>query len=118
MAEHLALLPSEFSDLEPFAATWAGRSTDERHHRRQTAALAETRLFYESMKPRLDAVFDYLDRFALSALPTSAETLLHLSFGFAEAAASVEIFDAPGLGDMPYPHGIRVTTELREPGRL
>lgn len=112
MTDSPPLLPPEFQDLEPFASSWAGRSSDDRHHQRQIASIEQIRAFHDAMAPRLDQVFDYLDRLDLSALPPPARVLLQLSFGFAEAAASVEIFGAPGLGDTPYPHGISVIREL------
>lgn len=106
-------LPPEFSDLEAYAARWALPTTDARERQRQTAAMSEITAFYTAMQPRLPAIFDYLDRFDVAALPATAETLLNLAFGFIEAALAVEIFKQPGITGMPYPHGFSITRELR-----
>jgi hypothetical protein len=114
MTQEPIRLPPEFADLNAFAEVWAAPASDARHHQRQIRSLAEIRAFYEAMLPRLDAIFRYLDPLDLATLPVPERQLLYLTFGFGEAALSIELFNAPGVTDSPYPHGFHVVRELRE----
>ena len=73
-----ALLPSEFSDLEPFAATWCLATEDERYKQRLASTMDELQAFYDAIVPRADAAMTYCDAFALDDLPDQARLLLYL----------------------------------------
>ena len=111
----VASLPPAFADLEPFVERWALASTNARERTRQTSSFPDIEAFYDAMRPRLEAVFEHLDSFDVSAMPADAERLLLLSFGYVEAAIAVEIFKAPGIAGVDYPHGFSIRQELYEP---
>ena len=48
------LLPPEFSDLEPFAATWCIASEPDRYAKRLASSMEEMQLFYNACFPRAE----------------------------------------------------------------
>ena len=89
------LLPSEFSDLEPFAAGWALPSFDARMQHRAASSMSEIRRFYDAAQPRADAALAYLEQFPLNQIPEDAARLLRLMFALAQAAMAVEVHGQP-----------------------
>ena len=59
------LLPSEFADLEPYAAKWCLPNEPARYATRLSSTMDELQSFYDAMFPRGEAVLDYLDQFPL-----------------------------------------------------
>jgi len=57
------LLPSEFSDLERFAAKWCLPTERERYATRLASTMDEMQAFYDAAMPRADAAMTYLDQF-------------------------------------------------------
>ena len=72
----MALLPVEFTDLEPFAETWCLASEPERYHTRLATPMADMLAFYDAITPRAEAAMAYLDGFELHDLPEDATNLL------------------------------------------
>jgi hypothetical protein len=87
-----ALLPTEFADLEPFAATWCLATEAERWDRRMSSTMPELVEFHDAALPRLDAAIEHCDRHPLDALPPDVEHLLQLVHSVAMVAMAVEIF--------------------------
>jgi hypothetical protein len=94
-------LPPAFADLERFVPLWSEESsTDARYAARGRASIEELRIFYTAITPRLDAIFDHLDRIPCDEeLPAAEERLYRLTLAAAEAASAVELFNQP---DVPF----------------
>jgi hypothetical protein len=94
-----ALLPAEFADLEPFAATWCLATEEERWDRRMASSMAEIVAFYDAAFPRLEAAIEHCDQHPLDGLPPQVEHLLQLVHSLVQAAMAVEIFGQPRTVD-------------------
>jgi hypothetical protein len=84
-------LPTEFSDLEPFA-DWSLETEAERYAKRLSSTMDELQAFYDAAFPRLDEAIDHLDRFELSALPDDATRLLWLCYSLVNASFPAEVW--------------------------
>jgi hypothetical protein len=73
------LLPAEFADLEPWAATWCLATEPERYARRMATPMPQLQAFYDAGFPRIGDALAYCDKFPLDALPGDARRLLHLA---------------------------------------
>ena len=89
----MALLPEQFSLLEPFVEHWAFPTELQRSQQRWNTGPDDYRRFYEAMLPLLDQVLEYLDRFKPGEVPAPALPLYHLALAFAEAAPHNELYD-------------------------
>ena len=89
----MALLPEQFSRLEPFIELWAFPTELQRSQQRWSAGPDDYKRFYEAMLPLLDQVLDYLDRFKPGEVPEPALPLYRLALAFAEAAPHNELYD-------------------------
>lgn len=106
-----ALLPPEFADLEPFAATWCLATEPERWERRLASTLEDLRAFYDAAFPRAEAAIAHCDRFDLHELPDDARRLLELLHSLALVSYAVEVW-----GDqLPLHTGAAVIDRVREP---
>ena len=94
-----ALLPSEFADLEPFAATWCLDSEGERYARRLAGTIAEMQAFYDATAPRAEEAISYCDKFPLDDLPEDARNLLHLLYALITVSFAVECWGQPRVPD-------------------
>ena len=90
-----SLLPSAFTELEPYAETWCLATETERWNARMAATMPEMREFYDAFFPRLEDAVDYCDKFPLNGLPDDALNLLHLIYSLIMVAMSVEIMHQP-----------------------
>jgi hypothetical protein len=97
MAE--ALLPSEFSDLEPFAATWCLATERERFAQRVGSTMDELQRFYDAFFPRAEEAIAYCDTFPLDDLPDDALRLLHLLYSLVMVSFPVEAWRQPHIPD-------------------
>jgi hypothetical protein len=95
----MALLPSEFAELEPFAAKWSLATERERYHERLTSSMEDMQAFYEVTFPRADDARKYLDQFPLDALPDDATHLLHLLYSLISVSFAVECWKQPHVPD-------------------
>ena len=72
MAE--TMLPAEFSDLEPFAATWCLATERERFARRLAVPMDEMQKFYDAVTARAAEALAYCDRFPIDDMPRMRRT--------------------------------------------
>lgn len=93
------LLPSEFADLEPFAAAWCLATEPERHALRMASTMDQMQAFYDAAFPRIAEALAYCDAFPLHELPAPAARLLHLVHSTIMVAMCVEIWHQPGVVD-------------------
>ena len=73
-------LPSEFADLEPFAAKWCLPTERERFAARLASSMDEMQALYDAAMPRADAAMTYLDQYPLDDMPEDRVNLLHLLY--------------------------------------
>jgi hypothetical protein len=107
-----SMLPSEFSDLEPFAAKWCLATESERFAERLASTMGEMQAFYDAVTPRADAAMTYCDRFPLDAMPEDATNLLHLLYSMIAVSFPVECWGQPRVPDS----GAAYLELLAEPG--
>jgi hypothetical protein len=93
------LLPSEFADLEPFAATWCLPTEGERFAKRLASSMDDMQAFYDAAFPRAEAATAYCDRFPLDDLPPDAERLLQLVYSLVMVSFPVEAWRQPHIPD-------------------
>ena len=93
------LLPAEFSDLEPFAATWCLATERERFAQRMASSMDEIQAFYDAFFPRAEAAIAYCDTFPLDEMPEDAEHLLQLLYSLVMASFPVEAWRQPHVPD-------------------
>jgi hypothetical protein len=91
-------LPTDFADLEPFAA-WALEHERERFAKRLAATMDELQAFYDAAFPRLEDAMAYLDGFELDALPEDAKHLLWLCYSLVNVSFPVEVWRQPRVPD-------------------
>jgi hypothetical protein len=89
------MLPTEFADLEPFAATWCLPTEAERWAQRLACTMDEIHAFYGACFPRAEDAIEYCDRFQLHEMPDDAVRLLHLLSSLALASYAVEVWRQP-----------------------
>ncbi len=94
-----ALLPSEFSDLEPFARDWCLASEPERYAKRLASTMEQMQAFYDALFPRAEEAIAYLEKWALHDLPDDAQRLLQLLYSLIIVSFPVEIWRQPYLPD-------------------
>jgi hypothetical protein len=87
-----ALLPAEFADLEPFAASWCLATEPERYAQRMASTMAEMQAFYDAGFPRMPEALAHCDQFPLDDLPDDARHLLELVHSVVMVAMCVEIW--------------------------
>jgi hypothetical protein len=95
----MAILPTEFADLEAFAADWSLESEAERYAKRLSSTMDELQAFYDAAFPRLEAATAYLDGFALDELPEDATRLLWLCYSLVNVSFPVEVWRQPRVPD-------------------
>ena len=107
-----ALLPTEFADLEPFAATWCLPTEPERWARRLASTMGEMQAFYDACFPRLEDALAYSDGFALADLPDDVDRLLQLLCSLALVSYPIEVWRQP----LPVNVGSARIDRIDEPG--
>ena len=90
-----ALLPREFAELEPYAATWCLARESERWAQRLRSSMEELRAFYDAVFPRAEEAVAYCDRFPLDDMPADAERLLQLLHSLLMVSYAVEVWKQP-----------------------
>jgi hypothetical protein len=90
-----ALLPSEFADLEPWAAVWCLASEPERWEKRLRSRMEELQAFYDAFFPRAEEAIAWCDRYPLDAMPPDAERLLQLLHSLLMVSYAVEVWKQP-----------------------
>ena len=94
----MAVLPAEFSDLEPFN-DWCLEFERERYAKRLSSSMDDMQSFYDAAFPRLEAAMEHLDRFGLDALPDDARHLLWLCYSLVNVSFPVEVWRQPRVPD-------------------
>jgi hypothetical protein len=92
-------LPSEFADLEPFAAKWCLATEPERWNERMASSMEEMQSFYDAILPRVPEALAYCDRFPLEDLPDDALHLLQLVHSFVIVSFAVELWHQATVPD-------------------
>jgi hypothetical protein len=91
-------LPSEFSDLEPFA-DWAVQGERARYAKRIANTMDELQAFYDAAFPRLEDAMAYLEQFELDSMPDDAKRLLWLYCALMTVSFPVEAWRQPRVPD-------------------
>jgi hypothetical protein len=94
-----ALLPAEFSDLEPWVDQWCLDSEPERYAKRLSSSMDEIQAFYDALMPRAEEAMQYLEKFPLDDLPDDAHRLLKLLYSLILMSFAVEIWKQPYIPD-------------------
>jgi len=94
-----SLLPPQFSELEPFAATWCLATERERFAQRMTSSMDEMQAFYDAFFPRAEAAIAYCEKFPLDDMPADAERLLQLLYSLVMVSFPVEAWRQPNVPD-------------------
>jgi hypothetical protein len=95
----MAMLPSEFADLEPFAAKWCLATEAQRYATRLASTMQEMQAFYDACAPRAEAAIAHCDGFPLNALPAEAQNLMHLLYSLIMVSFPVEAWLQPRVPD-------------------
>ena len=96
MAE--TMLPAEFSDLEPFVATWCLATERERFAQRLAVPMDEMQAFYDAITARYEDAMAYCDKFPLDDMPDDVKNLMHLLYSMIMVSFPVECW---GQGRVP-----------------
>ena len=107
------MLPSEFADLEPFAATWCLATEPERWERRLASTMDEMQAFYDACFARAEAAMAYLDAFTLDDMPDDAMRLMELLYSLMMVSYAVEVWQQV----LPVDIGTATFDRVREPQR-
>jgi hypothetical protein len=94
-----ALLPKEFADLEPFAATWCLATERERFAQRMASSMDDIQAFYDAFLQRAEDAIAYCDQFPLDDMPDDAQRLLQLLYSLVMASFPVEAWRQPHIPD-------------------
>jgi len=95
----MSLLPAEFADLEPFAATWCLPTEKERYATRLATSITDLQAFYDAVTPRAQDAIAYIDKLPFGALPGDALNLLHLLYSMIQVSFPVEVWHQPNVPD-------------------
>jgi hypothetical protein len=93
------LLPAQFSDLEPFAATWCLATEPERFAQRLATPMDAMQAFYDASTARAEEAITYCDTFPLDDMPDDARNLLHLLYSMVMASFPVECWGQQRVPD-------------------
>ena len=91
----MAMLPQEFSDLEPWAEEWAIESINSRYLKRINSEMPELQAFYDAMVPRAEDALDYLDQFPIDDLDPQQLNLLWTLLSLSAVSFAIDCFGQP-----------------------
>ena len=94
-----ALLPTEFSDLEPFAATWCLGTEQERYEVRLASSMEEMQAFYDAAMACGEDAIAYCDKYPLDEMPAQVVNLMHLLYSLIAISFAVECWSQPAVPD-------------------
>ena len=103
----MAVLPTEFAELEPFAEKWSLATEHERWEERVSSSIEEMQAFYDAIFPRVSEAIAYCDTFPLDDMPDDAVALLRMIYSFIIVSFPVELWR------QPYPPDTRGTAFVR-----
>ena len=93
------LLPSQFSDFEPYAAVWCLPTERERFAKRMASTMEQMQAFYDAFFPRAEEAIVYCEKFPLDDMPADAERLLQLLYSLVMVSFPVEAWRQPNVPD-------------------
>jgi hypothetical protein len=93
------LLPDQFSELEPFAATWCLATERERYAQRLASSMDEMQAFYDAFLPRAEEAIAHCEQFPLDDMPDDALRLLQLLYSLVMVSFPVEAWRQPRIPD-------------------
>ena len=70
--------------------------------------MAEITAFYDVILPLAPAAMNYLEGFALDAMPPAEARLFELVLALAHVSMATELHGAPRAPHTPYPHGVKL----------
>jgi hypothetical protein len=94
-----ALLPSQFSDLERYAATWCLPTERQRFAQRIASTMDAMQAFYDAFFPRAEEAIAYCEKFPLDDMPEDAQRLLQLLYSLVMVSFPVEAWRQPHIPD-------------------
>ena len=92
-------LPTQFSELEPFAGKWCLATEDERYETRLASSMDELQALYDALEPRAEEAIQYCDQFPLDDLPGDASNLLRLLASLVQVSFPVECWNQTRVPD-------------------
>ena len=93
------LLPSQFAEFEPYAATWCLATERERFAQRMASTMDEMQAFYDAFFPRAEEAIAYCEKYPLDDMPEDAQRLLQLLYSLVMASFPVEAWRQPNVPD-------------------
>jgi hypothetical protein len=93
------LLPSAFTELEPFAEKWCLATEPERWSTRVSSSMEEMQAFYDAIFPRVEEAITFCDTFPLDGMPDDALNLLRMIYSFIIVSFAVELWHQPHVPD-------------------
>jgi hypothetical protein len=93
------MLPKEFSDLEPFAASWCLATETERFAHRMASSMDEIQAFYDAITPRAREAIEYCNQYPLDDMPEDVVNLMHLLYSMVMISFPVECWGQPRIPD-------------------
>jgi hypothetical protein len=95
----VTVLPSEFADLDPYAA-WAIPTEKARYAKRMASSMDELQDFYDAAFPRLEAATSHLRQVDLDGDPSEEDKrLLWLFCALVTVSFPVEVWRQPRVPD-------------------
>jgi hypothetical protein len=94
----MAIFPTDFADLEPFA-DWALPSEADRFAKRLASSMEELQAFYDAVFPRLATSTDYLKSVSLDGISEPDQRLLWLFSALVTVSFPVEVWRQPRVPD-------------------
>jgi hypothetical protein len=94
----VAILPTEFADLEPFS-DWALPSESDRYGKRLASSMADLQAFYDAAFPRLEDGTEYLKGVRLEGISEEDRNLLWLFSALVTVSFPVEVWRQPRVPD-------------------
>jgi hypothetical protein len=94
-----AILPGQFSALEPHAAKWSLPTERQRFAQRIASSMEEMQTFYDAFFPRAEEAIQYCEKFPLDDMPEDAQRLLQLLYSLVMVSFPVEAWRQPRVPD-------------------
>lgn len=88
--------PQPFDEFESFSG-WALRQREARYKKRIHSSMEEIRAFYETLRPRIKEVVEYLNARSLDNLSEEDSRLLNLALAWMDASRSIEVLGTPDI---------------------
>ena len=95
----MPLLPEQFADLEPYAATWCLPTERQRFAQRMASSMDEIQAFYDAFYPRAEEAIAYCDKFPLDDMPEDVLNLMHLLYSMIMVSFPIECWKQPRVPD-------------------